>query len=83
MGDLIGPQTLEGKRVLVKIVGKTQSDLAGLASQSAAIRDEIKSKRARERNMMFEDGVRQKLTQEGKIKVHQDVIDRVVSAYRS
>jgi peptidyl-prolyl cis-trans isomerase D len=83
VGDLIGPQTVEGKRVLVKIVGKTQADLAGLAAQSATIRDEIKSKRARERNMMFEDGVRQKLTQEGKIKIHQDVIDRVVAAYRS
>jgi hypothetical protein len=83
VGDIVGPQTIEGKRVIVKVVAKTQADLSGLPTQSAAIRDDIKSKRARERNMMFEDGVRQKLTQEGKIKIHQDVIDRVVSAYRS
>jgi peptidyl-prolyl cis-trans isomerase D len=83
VGDIIGPQTIEGNRVIAKVVSKSAADLSGLASQSAALRDEIKSKRARERNMMFEEGVRQKLTQEGKIKIHQDVIDRVVSAYRS
>lgn len=83
VGDLIGPVTLDGQRVVAKLVSKSAADLTNLASQSATIRDEIKSKRARERNMMFEDGVRQKLNQEGKIKVYQDVIDRVVSAYRS
>jgi uncharacterized alkaline shock family protein YloU len=83
IGDLIGPVTVESNRVVAKVVSKTAADPSGLAAQSSTIRDEIKSKRARERNMMFEDGVRQKLTQEGKIKIHQDVIDRVVSAYRS
>ncbi len=82
VGDIIGPVTIEGQRVVAKIVSKSSADMAGFAAQSASIRDDIKSKRARERNLMFEDGVRQALTKEGKIKVNQSVIDRVVAALR-
>jgi hypothetical protein len=40
------------------------------------IRDDIKSQRARDRNTLFETGVREDLRKQGKIKYHQDVIDR-------
>ena len=47
------------------------------------IRDEIKSQRARERNTLFETGVRDMLIKEGKIKINQDVINRLIGNYRS
>jgi peptidyl-prolyl cis-trans isomerase D len=82
-GDLIGPVTLDNQRVIAKVVSKTEPDPAGMAAQMASIREDIKSKLARERNQIFEDGVRQLLTKEGKIKIHQDVIDRLTAGYRS
>jgi peptidyl-prolyl cis-trans isomerase D len=82
-GDILGPVTLDNQRVVAKIVSKTEPDAAGMAAQTTAIRNDLKQKLARERNQIFEDGVRQTLQKEGKIKVHQDVIDRIVSGYRS
>ena len=69
--------TVENQRVVAKIVSKTEPDPAGMAAQMTAIRNELKQKLARERNQIFEDGVRQTLEKEGKIKIHQDVIDRI------
>ena len=53
----------------------------GLASQRLAIRDQIKTEKARTRNALFEVGLRDALTKEGKIKVHEDVIDRLLAGY--
>jgi hypothetical protein len=75
--------TLDNQRVVAKIVSKTEPDAAAMATQVTAIRNDLKSKLARERNQIFEDGVRQMLEKEGKIKVHKDVIDRIVAGYRS
>jgi hypothetical protein len=83
VGDILGPQTLDNQRVVAKIVSKTEPDTAAMATQITAIRNDLKQKLARERNQIFEDGVRQTLEKEGKIKVHKDVIDRIVTGYRS
>ncbi len=82
IGTVFGPINAQGNRVVAKVISRTEANLAELPAQSATIRDEIKSKRARERNTIFEDGIKQQLTKDGKIKVHQDVIARVVSAYQ-
>jgi hypothetical protein len=68
---------------VAKIVSKTEPDPAQMATQVTAIRNDLKQKLARERNQIFEDGVRQALEKEGKIKVHKDVIDRIIAGYRS
>ena len=83
VGDILGPITLENQRVVAKIVSKTEPDAAGMATQLTAIRNDLKQKLARERNQIFEDGVRQTLEKEGKIKIHKDVLDRIVAGYRS
>jgi peptidyl-prolyl cis-trans isomerase D len=83
-GSLIGPSGMTADtKVVCKAVEKIPADLSGLASQRAAIRDQIKSEKGRARNSLFEEGVRDALTKEGKIKVHQDVIDRFLASYRS
>ncbi len=82
VGSLFGPVNSQGNRVIGKIESKTEPNPAELAAKSATIRDEIKSRRARERNSIFEDGVRQALQKSGKIKVHQDVINRLIASYQ-
>jgi hypothetical protein len=56
--------------------------MAELATLGPSIRDELKSRKARERNMLFEDGLREALIKEGKIKIHQQVVDRLIANYR-
>jgi peptidyl-prolyl cis-trans isomerase D len=83
VGDILGPVTVEDQRVVIKILTKTEPDPAGMASQLTLIRNDLKSKLARERNQIFEDGVRQALVKEGKIKIYQDVIDRIVAGFKT
>jgi peptidyl-prolyl cis-trans isomerase D len=83
VGEILGPVSLDNQRVVAKILSKTEPDLAGMAAQITAIRNDLKSKLARERNQIFEDGIRKSLEKEGKIKVHQDVIDRIIAGYRA
>ncbi|MGA2740273.1 MAG: peptidylprolyl isomerase [Bryobacteraceae bacterium] len=83
VGTLIGPSGLTAdSKVVCKVVEKIPADLSGLAGQRLAIRDQIKSEKARARNALFEEGVREALTKEGKIKVHEDVMDRFLASYR-
>jgi peptidyl-prolyl cis-trans isomerase D len=83
-GSIIGPNSLAaGSKVVYKVVEKIPADLSNLAAQRVAIRDQIKSQKGQARNALFEEGVRDALTAEGKIKVHQDVIDRLLASYHS
>jgi peptidyl-prolyl cis-trans isomerase D len=82
VGSLIGPNGLSAdSKVVLKVVEKIPADMSGLATQSASIREQIKNEKGRARNALFEDGVRDALVKEGKIKVHQDVIDRLLASY--
>jgi peptidyl-prolyl cis-trans isomerase D len=82
VGSIIGPNGFSvDSRIVAKVVEKIPADLSALASQRTAIRDQIKGEKGRVRNYLFEQGVRDELTKEGKIKVHQDVIDRLLATY--
>jgi peptidyl-prolyl cis-trans isomerase D len=82
VGTIIGPNGIAAdSKVVAKVVEKIPADPSGLASQRLAIRDQIKSEKGRARNSLFEEGVRDALTKEGKIKIHQDVIDRLLASY--
>jgi peptidyl-prolyl cis-trans isomerase D len=76
-----GPLNIAGNTVVAKTISKTAADTAGLAAQTASIRDELKQNKERDRAQLFEDGLRKRLQSEGKLKVHQDLITRLVQTY--
>lgn len=81
-GSIIGPNGLAAdSRVVSKVLERIPADLSALASQRLAIREQIKNQKGQSRNSLFEEGVRDALTKEGKIKVHQNVIDRLLASY--
>jgi peptidyl-prolyl cis-trans isomerase D len=83
-GTIFGPVgTPDGGTIVAKVLSHSGADLSQLAAQRATIRDEIKSQRARERNTLFESGVKDMLIKQGKIKIHQDVITRLIGNYRT
>jgi hypothetical protein len=81
-GTVFGPTLVGSYRVAGKITARIQPNMAELAAQTDAIRDDIKRTKARERNLLFEDGLREQLIKEGKIKIHSDVLKRVTANYR-
>jgi peptidyl-prolyl cis-trans isomerase D len=83
-GTVFGPVGVpDGGTIVARVISHGGADLSQMAAQRSTVRDEIKSQRARERNTLFENGVKEMLIKEGKIKIHQDVINRLIGNYRS
>ena len=83
-GTLFGPiGTPDGGTVVVKVLSHSAADLSQLPAQRSIIRDQIKSQRAAERNKVFENGVKDMLVKQGKIKIYQTVINRLIANYRA
>jgi peptidyl-prolyl cis-trans isomerase D len=80
-GSVFGPISMPGGTIVAKVIQHVEPDMSQLAEQRDSIRDEIKSRKARDRNSLFEDGVREALVKQGKIKVHQQVLMRLVNSY--
>ncbi|HJZ95414.1 MAG TPA: peptidylprolyl isomerase [Candidatus Solibacter sp.] len=82
-GTLLSPMTTPDRATIVaKVVGHVDPDMSQLPAQRGTIRDEIKSQRARDRNMLFETGVKDILIKQGKIKIHQEVLNRLLATYQ-
>jgi peptidyl-prolyl cis-trans isomerase D len=81
VGALLGPFAVVGGRGIAKVVAQIPADLSALPAQSASIRDELKQQKARDRATLFEDGLKKRLQEQGKLKIHQDAITRLVQTY--
>lgn len=81
-GTIFGPIVAGSAQVVGKVSARVPADMNGFAAQKTAIRDELKRSRVRERNSLFEDGIRNELEKDGKLKVNKEVVDRLIASYR-
>jgi hypothetical protein len=56
--------------------------MSQLPAQRTALAKELRGKKARERNELFAEGVREQLIKEGKLKIHKKVVDQLAASYR-
>jgi peptidyl-prolyl cis-trans isomerase D len=82
VGQLFLSQKLNEQRFICKVVARTPADMSQLAAQRATLLQQVKNTKARERLELLQEGIRDQLIKEGKIKIHQDVINRLVTSYR-
>jgi hypothetical protein len=68
--------------LVAKILTNTPANPADLAAQRQKIMDDLHQQKTRERATFFQQGLRDSLIASGKLKVHQDVIDRILASYR-
>lgn len=80
-GATFGPVSTTDGTVVGKVIAHVAPDMSKLPEQRVAIRDDLKSKKGRDRNTLFQEGLRESLIKQGKIKYHQDVIKRLISGY--
>ena len=83
VGETAGPFTLSGGTYFVKVLSRTEADMSQLASQRDQIVGGLKNRAGRERRELFSDGLVDMLVKQKKIKIYDDNIKRLVSAYRS
>lgn len=82
-GSTFGPVTVQENRFICKVEGKTPADMSKLPEQRQGLISEIKANKARQRTELFQDSLRTALIRGGKIKIHQQVINRILESYRS
>lgn len=81
-GALFGPAIAgDGSTVIGKVVQHILPDPSQLAAQRASLIDEIRSQRGRDRNSLFEAGIRDALIKQKKIKIYQPVITKLINDY--
>jgi peptidyl-prolyl cis-trans isomerase D len=83
VGGVFGPVVVGENQFVCKVDTKTPADMTKLAEQRSQLRDEIKSQKAQMEFQFFEDSVRNALIRDGKVKIHQNVLQRIVNGYRS
>jgi len=81
VNTLIGPISAQGSVVVAQVVDHSGANMAEFAAQRDGIRDELRNIRAREREEIFSAGLRKRLEQEKKIKVHNDVVKQIIDNY--
>ncbi len=82
VGGVIGPITIPGGSLYAKVVQKIPADPALMGPETAKIQQNLKQEKVRERRDLLSDSIVARLTKSGKIKIHQDVMNRLVAAYR-
>jgi hypothetical protein len=82
VGAPVGPIIAGGPPVVAKVVEKIDADMKGFAAQRDAIKTKIMDRKLEERRQSLEDSLLAKLAGEGKLKVHKDVVDRMLSKYQ-
>lgn len=83
VASTFGPVNLGGRFLFAKIDSRTEPDPSKLAAQRDELVADVKSRKAKMRKELLDDGILEALSREGKLKIHQDVIDRIVAGYRS
>jgi peptidyl-prolyl cis-trans isomerase D len=81
VGAIFGPIAVPGGRVIGKVTAKTPADVSELPAQTATIRDDLRTAKSRDRSTIFEEGVKKRLQDEGKLKIHQDVLTRLLASF--
>jgi peptidyl-prolyl cis-trans isomerase D len=80
---VVGPIGVPDGTVVAQVVAHIPADMSLLPAQSQSIRDDVKRQKANDRQSLFSDGVRDELLRQGRIKIHQPVIQRIIARYSS
>jgi peptidyl-prolyl cis-trans isomerase D len=81
VGYIFGPVTVNDRKFICKVAEKLIADPGQLAARRQELTDQIKTAKARERMDLFQQNLRDRLVKEGKIKIYQDAINRLVASY--
>jgi peptidyl-prolyl cis-trans isomerase D len=82
-GTVVAPTGTPDGTVVYKVLQHLPPDMSKLAAERNTIRDQIKSDKARDRSTLFEAGLRDALTKQGKIKIRPQAIQNLVAQYRT
>jgi len=80
-GTFLGPISVADGMVVARVVEHIPADMSKLSEQAESIRTDVKTQKERDRDALFSEGVRETLVKQGKIKIHQPVLKRLIANY--
>jgi hypothetical protein len=81
-GALFGPvMVANSQQMIAKVIARTPANPADLEKQLASIHADLKQKKAADRSTLFEEGLKKRLTEEGKLKINQAALNRLLQNY--
>jgi peptidyl-prolyl cis-trans isomerase D len=83
IGTVLNPVPLPDATVVAKVAGRVDANMALLPATRGEIVESLKGDKARERNTIFEAGLVERLEKEGVVKLHPEVVERIISSFRS
>ncbi len=83
VGAVFGPVNVNGPLFVCKIMGKTPPDMSKFQEQRFDLLLRLKGQKAQERRDLFEDGILHNLQQRGVVKIHQDVVQRLIDTFKN
>jgi parvulin-like peptidyl-prolyl isomerase len=83
VGTMFGPLTTNNQTYVGLVTARQDADMAKFAQEREQIVLQLKSRKAQERQSLLQDSVLAELIKQGKVKKHQQVIDRLIAQYRS
>ena len=82
MGTVFGPLPAANQTVVGKVTEHQDADMSKFAQERDSIIEQLKGKEKADRITLLEDSILTDLIQRGKVKKHQQVIDRLKAQYR-
>ncbi|HEY6389976.1 MAG TPA: peptidyl-prolyl cis-trans isomerase [Bryobacteraceae bacterium] len=83
VGTILGPIFAGAQTIVAKVSEKQAGDMAKFAAERDGLLNQLKGRKSAERQALLQDSILNTLIQQKKIKKHQDVINRLMSRYRS
>jgi peptidyl-prolyl cis-trans isomerase D len=83
VGTVFGPLPAASQTIVGKVADRQDADMSKFAQERDGIIEQLKGKEKADRLTLLEDSILTDLIQRGKVKRHQQVIDRLIQQYRS
>ena len=83
IGSLQGPLAVGNDQIVYKVIERQAADMSRLEAESVGIRTGLREKRQTEGYEIFKEDLKDRLTKLGKVKIHQDRVDRFVSSNKT
>jgi peptidyl-prolyl cis-trans isomerase D len=81
-GSVFMPGPIGEDRLICKVAGKAPVDMSKLGEQRDAIARTVREGKLKRRTELLQDSLRNTLFKNGKLKIHQDAINRLFESYR-
>jgi len=80
-GTILGPINVPDGTVIAEVTKHVPADMSKLAEQRQSIQDDVRSRKARDLDALFGEGILDALVKQGKVKLHKGTIQRLVANY--